>query len=163
MLEVANHQHVEAPPLAEPPAAVEAELPEAPAAPRQCGHLVHLTEPHDLHEEGGRLKCKRCPGSSSLGSASASVKAFARARCRGDPLGCPGKNHDLWLTGPFLWCTRCGSFSSGQRVARGIKEDCVGAKGLSAKGQTVVKRLARGCHPNTGKRAGVAARNLRNW
>jgi hypothetical protein len=128
--------------------------------PRQFGHCVHLESPHELFEDSGRLKCRKCPGSSKLSSAAGSIKAFARTSCKGDPRANAGAHHDLWRTGPYLWCTICGSFSSGQRVARGINEDCVGKRGMSAKGSGVTKRLSEGCHPATGRRIGVAARSL---
>ena len=125
---------------------------------RQLGHLVNEEFPHELYENNGQLKCKACPGFASLGATTSSIKGFARSACKGSPLEQPGDGHDLWQTGPYLWCTRCGSFTSGQRMARGIKAVCIGRRGLGLKGTAVVRRLQAGCSPYKGVRISEARR-----
>ena len=73
-----------------------------------------------------------------------------------------GAHHDLWVTGGYLWCARCGSFSSGERAARGLRSDCVGKRGLDAKSRTGVNRLQAGQDPISGARIGVAKRSQQN-
>ena len=62
----------------------------------------------------------------------ASIASFAQQECEGSsavrvPLDTLGKyavsrGHRLWQTGPYVWCRRCGCFTS--RRLRGLAELC---------------------------------------
>ncbi len=55
--------------------------------------------------------------------------------------------HRLVITGPLIWCERCGRYAS-RRVGRALKGGCVGeATGAYA---TRLRRMREGLHPLTG-------------
>ncbi len=66
-----------------------------------------------------------------------------------DPVDADGaQGHSLFITGPIIWCDRCGRYAT-RRVRQSLKHACAG----SATGAypTRLARLRSGRHPMTGE------------
>ncbi len=59
-----------------------------------------------------------------------------------------GQGHVLLITGPFIWCQRCGRYAK-NRLRPSLKNACVGA--ITGACVTRLARLQRGQHPLTGE------------
>ncbi len=67
----------------------------------------------------------------------------------GDPVDArDAQGHDLRITGPMIWCNRCGRYAS-QRLRRALKAECAGV--ATAAYATRLSRLRAGLHPLTGR------------
>eukprot|EP00974_Lingulodinium_polyedra_P063210 6101249-Lingulodinium_polyedra.AAC.1 len=54
-------------------------------------------------------------------------------------------SHGLWQAGVLLFCSRCGAWSGGARLAR-LRAPCPGLAAPSTKARDVLGRLRRGLH-----------------
>ena len=67
--------------------------------------------------------------------------------------------HDVWQTGPFRFCRKCGALAERKLVR--LAEPCLGAKHLALQkgsSKTRLRRLLAGCHPASGLRIGSTER-----
>ncbi len=89
-------------------------------------------------------------GQEDAASHSARRTAFGRRYLGlvGDPVdAADDKGHQLRMTGPIIWCQRCGRYAS-RRLGKALKLECGGA--ATGAYATRVTRLREGRHPITG-------------
>ncbi len=90
----------------------------------------------------------RIAGQRCQGDVAAKWAERAQAMAAADAIDSVG--HQLRITGPLTWCTRCGAYAEHHAV--GLAAPCRGAppRGGEFGRHTKLARLRRGCHPKSG-------------
>ena len=109
-------------------------------------------QPHDWSKLRGTWYCTRCF------KRSGAVKPSASQGCRGYPMAsCVAEigkekawvnEHSVWLTGPYVWCSRCAAYGSSRKMKL-LRKKCRAPleEKLSGTYTFIRKRLAMGCAP----------------
>ena len=105
---------------------------------RKLGDLVLARSEHDARWHAGRYRCQKCQRSA------AKPQALSCQPCLGRAAG----GHRLWISGPAVFCARCGADSITR--SRGLTRACRGRP--SECGWKALHKLRARCHPARSRR-----------
>ncbi len=92
---------------------------------------------------------RRRPPMSEGGRSTTRVQGRRYTGVVSDPVDTEGaQGHSLFITGPIIWCDRCGRYAT-RRVRQSLKNKCVGL--ATGAYPTRLARLRAGRHPMTGE------------
>ncbi len=112
--------------------------------------------PHELQSRtGGGWECTKCR---LFGRTEAAVNSLRYKDCKGDIVRQCHCTHVLDWTSGFLFCRKCGSYTS--RLPRALRARCPGGPASEA-AANVLRRLRSGLPPTTAAYAGEVVRSSR--